>query len=248
MATESTLTTYPSTLLEELMERTQLSWLQVTVAVGLVFILFLVGAAYLDGVLAGPFNTELWRNALEHPAIIAYTLLILPMLRRLRDGAIDGCCPLVPLDDDDFRRFLAEASLFNRRREWLALAIGAVGGLLLVRPWNYYRSFWLTLYGLLSVGLMYALAGWFTYSSLSGTRLFTELHRHAVEINVFQVDRLEPIGRWSLGIALSYVGGLTLGLLFLGRPTLSGGLLWTSRPSSYTVRSRWCQCWCFSST
>jgi len=45
-------------LLEEWVERTRLSWLQVTVAVGPVLILFLVDAAYPDGVLAGPFNGE----------------------------------------------------------------------------------------------------------------------------------------------------------------------------------------------
>jgi hypothetical protein len=30
----------------------------------------------------------------------------------------------VPLDDDDFQRLLSEASIFRRRREWLALGIG----------------------------------------------------------------------------------------------------------------------------
>jgi hypothetical protein len=61
------------------------------------------------------------------------------------------------------------------------------------------------------------LAGWFTYSSLAGTRLFTELEARPREISVFALDSLEPVGRWSLGIALSYVGGITLGLLFTPR-------------------------------
>jgi len=138
----STLTTTPSTLLEELVERTRLSWPQVTVAVGLVLILFLVGAAYLDGVLVGPFNADFWRTGLLYPAIIAYTLLIQPILRRLRDGAIEAFRPLVPIDDEDFHRLLAEEFLFNRRREWVALGIGAAGGVLLTRPWAYYGPFW----------------------------------------------------------------------------------------------------------
>ena len=56
METESTAITAPSTLLEELVERTRLSPLQLTVVVELVLITILVGTAYLDGVLAHPFD------------------------------------------------------------------------------------------------------------------------------------------------------------------------------------------------
>lgn len=212
MTTTSTGIVTPSTLLGEWVERTGLSWARVAVAIGLVLILLLVGAAYLDGVVAGPFDADLWRFAVGDPVIIAYTLLIVPGLRRLRDGAIEAlrsCC----MEDDDFRPVLAKASIFNRRGQWLAVGIGAVAGLLLEWPWPYV-SVWLTLYGLVSMGLKYGLAGWFTYSSLAGTRLFTELHVRTREISVFELESLEPVGCWSLGIALSYVGGITLGLLF----------------------------------
>lgn len=217
--TESTTITAPSTLLEELVERTRLSWVRVTVAVGLGLTLFAVGAAYLDGLLAGPFDADLWRSGMSAPVLIAYLLLIQPTLRRLRDGAIAAFRPLVPLDSDDFRGLLAEASIFNRRREWLAVGIGAAGNLLLSHPWEYY-SFWIALYGMLGGALLYGLLGFFVYSSLSGTRLFTDLHRHAVDINVFDLGRLEPVGRWSLGIALAYIGGNTLSLFFFPHSTL----------------------------
>ena len=42
------------------------------------------------------------------------------------------------------------------------------------------------------------------YSSLSSTRLFSRLRRHAADVNVFDLGFLEPIGRWSLGIALAF--------------------------------------------
>jgi hypothetical protein len=91
--------------------------------------------------------------------------------------------------------------------------------LLLSRHWEG-LSLWLTLYGLLGGTLLYGILGFFIYSSLSGTRLFAKLHRHAVDINVFDLGRLEPIGCWSLGIALAYIGGNTLSLLFLTRAAL----------------------------
>jgi hypothetical protein len=141
-------------------------------------------------------------------------LAIQPVLKRLRDRAIAAFRPLVPLDDGDFQRLLAEAPLFNRRREWLAVAIGVVGGLLLMRPWGgVFPSFWLKLYGVLLVGLLYGVSGWFIYVSLAGTRLFDKLRDHASNVNAFELKSLEPIAHWSLGIALAYVGSMTFSLL-----------------------------------
>ncbi len=210
--TKATIST-PSTLLEELVERTRTSSLQVAVVVGLVLILLAVGAAYLDGVLIEPFDSALWRNIMLWPAITVYTILILPILRRLRDDAIKSVRPLVTTGDDDFHRLLAGASLFNRRREWLALGMCAVAGVVLSRPWWGYLRPGLTLYLMGTGALGLGMTGWFVYSSLSGTRLFSQLQRYLLDINVFDLKPLEPIGRWSLGIALALIGGTTLSLL-----------------------------------
>ena len=119
METESTSFTTPVTLLEEIMERSRLSPLHLTGAVVVGLILFLIGLAYVDGVLADPINVDFWRIGLIWPAIIAYSLLTAPLSRRLRDEAITAFRPLVPLEDDDFQCLLDEASIFDRRREWL---------------------------------------------------------------------------------------------------------------------------------
>jgi len=248
--------TAPSTLLEDLVERSRLSWLQIAVVVGIVLTLLAIGAAYLDGVLTDPSNIlqasqrvlgwnatgpELWRYLMLYPAISVYILLTQPTLKRLRDGAIKSFRPLVRVDDDGFHRLLARASLFKRRREWLALGVGAVGGVLLGRPWEY-LSLGLTLYAILSGALGLGLTGWLIYSSLSGTRLFTELQCQPLDINIFDLKPVEPIGRWSLGIALAFIAGATLSLLF------ALNSISTSRSSSSTARSSWRRCWCFSLT
>lgn len=227
MTAESATFTTPSTLIEELAERTGLSWPKVTLAVVLVMILALVGAAYLDGVLARPLNADFWRVALGSPAIIAYALLLQPRYKRWRDNAIKAFRPLAPVNDDQFQRTLAGASLFNRRREWLAAAVGAGASLLIGQPWDRSglawtwspggQSLWLTLVGLVTTGLVYVFMGYFIYSGLSGTRLFAELHGGPLEINVFDLGALEPIARWSLGIALYFIGGLTVSLISLPR-------------------------------
>ena len=222
MTTESTPIATPSTLLEKLIERSHLSPLQLTVAVELVLIFFLVGTAYLAGVFPDPSNVNFWRTSLVWPAVIAYALLTTSVSRWLRNGAIQAFRPLVPLDDDDFQRMLAEASIFNRRREWLAVSIGAGSIMLLggtTTDWaSMEPSSWpLTIYGLLAGGLTCGLIGLAIYSSMAGTKLFTELSRYPLNVNVFDLTSLEPIARWSLGTTLTYIGGITLSLLFLPR-------------------------------
>jgi len=225
MATKSTSITTPSTLLEELVERSRLSPLQLTVAVEVVLIMFLVGAAHLDGVLTGPFDADFWRIGLLGPVVIAYALLTDPLSKRLRDGAIEAFRPLVPLDDNGFHRLLTEASLFNRRREWLSIGVGA-GGILLVSGVTWIQAsaegvgWLLTLYMLLEMELMCGLIGLVIYSSLSGTKLLTEMSRYPLNVSVFDLGSLEPIARWSLGTALNYVGGITLSLLFVPQAAL----------------------------
>jgi hypothetical protein len=74
---------------------------------------------------------------------------------------------------------------------------------------------------LIAGGLWGGLLGWLIYSSLSGMRLFTGLQHHPLEIRLFDLRPLEPIGRWSLGIALAYIGGSALSLLFVPQMTLN---------------------------
>ncbi|UCC65119.1 MAG: hypothetical protein JSV36_08845, partial [Anaerolineae bacterium] len=82
MTAKSTTVNTPSTLLEAFVEQSRLSWRQVAAAVGLVLILFLVGMAYLAGVLADPFDADFWRAGLLSPAIAVYILWILPISKR----------------------------------------------------------------------------------------------------------------------------------------------------------------------
>jgi len=230
--TESATVKMPTILVEEFVKRTRLSWLRVAVAVGLVLILFLVGVAFLAGVLTAPFDAGFWRAGLLFPAIIVYILLTLPVLQRLRNRAIASFRPLAPMDDEGFEQLLAQAPIFARRLEWLALCGGIVGGLLLWRPWEYAglsriwpslgaRPGWLVLYMLIVGGLWGGLQGWTVYSSLSGMRLFTGLQHHPLDINIFDLRPLQPIGRWSLGVAVIFIGGSALSLLFVPQLTLN---------------------------
>jgi hypothetical protein len=207
----------PALLVEDWVERAGLSFRRLAGAMVLLLLCLLLVAAYLDGVLDAAFNLQFWRSASMYPGIIAYILWLQPPARRLRDAAILALRPLVPVDDEEFYRLVASEPLFDRRGQVLGLVFGALA-LLLFRPWQALPS-WLMLWQLLAGGLMFGLLGWVVYTSLVGNRLGADW-QISEEINVFELQRLEPIARWSLGSALAYIGGITLSLLFIGRFTL----------------------------
>ena len=60
------------------------------------------------------------------------------------------------------------------------------------------------------------------YASISGTRLPAELYRQPLEIDMFNLKPFEPIGRQSLAISLSFMGGIAISLLF---SDVSAGML-----------------------
>lgn len=231
MTTESTALITPYTWLEEMVERTRLPQFQLAARLVLVMVLLLVGAAYLDGVLALTVRGGFWRIALASPLMMGYVAPFQPVLKRWRDAAIQSFSTLVPVVDDRFQRCCTQASVFNRRREKLAAALGAAAGLLLLQPWDRTglawtwspvgQSSWLTLVGLVQTEVVYGFIGYFLYSVLSGTRLFAELHSGDLSINAFDLESLQPIASWSLGIALYFIGGITLSLLTLPSLTLS---------------------------
>jgi hypothetical protein len=69
---------------------------------------------------------------------------------------------------------------------------------------------WLVLSG----SLMFGLLGWTIYAALAGTRLTAALHRQPLRIDIFNTKPFEPIGLQSLAIALVFVGGIALSMLF----------------------------------
>jgi hypothetical protein len=182
-------------------------------------LILLFGIAFMTGEVPGPYDPTFWVPGLMPPVIVVYLLLTQTRSQRLRNEAIKAIRPLVKLDDDHFRLAVSNASLYNRRREWIAFCLGVVAGWLFQVAWGF-STLWLSLYSVLFGGLMFGLMAWFIYSALSGTELFNELNRHPHDLNIFDLEPLEPIARWSFGIALTLIGGITLSLL-IGVPGIS---------------------------
>jgi hypothetical protein len=187
----------------------------ITVGIGLVLVLALLVAAYLDGVVDELLSQGRWRLLLTPAVVIIYILVVAPIVERAEAGVIDAFRPLVLIDDDGFDRLVAEASRLNPTGQAIAFGLGAVFGLWLGQTWlSDTDAFWLKLVLIPSAGLMFGLLAWIIYGSVAGTRLMAELHRQPLRIDILDTTPFWPVGRHSLIIALVFVGGIVLSMVF----------------------------------
>ena len=206
------------------MKRSRLPWYRVTALVASGLLLLLILAAYLDGTIADLFGWDFWRNYGDGLLLIAYILMVSSLIWRLRIKAIEAFRPLLAIDDDAFDRLAAKASTPNRRWEWVFVLIGVGFALVLGEPWNLswgtgflWKSVYLVIAGTLFNGLLW----WLIYDTLSSTVRIARLSRQPAKTDIlFNTELLLPIARWSLGISVGWVGGISLSLVFQTQDTL----------------------------
>lgn len=218
----------PYTLLGSWVERTRLSWLKATLLIGFVLLVFLLLAAFLDGIFNHPFDARYWRIALLGPIVVLYIFATHPQIRRLRHQAIEAFRPIVKMSWQEFDHFVEEYLPLNRSREWMVFAASALFGEIILRPWSVEDAtplFWSKGYMVLLTGIMCGLIGAVVYTSLSCARFLARLHRRPLHLNIFDMTPLEPIARCSLFYALVLIGGVTLGLFLIPNQDIRGILI-----------------------
>jgi len=186
----------------------------IALGVGLLLILALVVAAYLDGLLDDLLSEGHWRLVLGPAAVITYILAVAPFVEQAKVGVIDAFRPLALIDDDDFDRLVVESSRVNPIGEGIAFGLGAVFGFWVGQSWlPDPDAIWLRLVLIPSLALMFGLLVWTIYVAVVSTRLNAELHRQPLRVDIFDTKPFWPVGRQSLIIALVFVGGIILGML-----------------------------------
>jgi hypothetical protein len=189
--------------------------LWVTFCVSILLIVAPLGVSCLDGILPDFFSQGYWRPSLLPSAVIIYIVVVSPVLARGEANAIEAFRPIVLMDDDGFNRLVNETSRLNPVGELVTFGAGAAFGLWVGQGWlSGANVFWLRLWLCLSGGLMFGMLGWAIYAAVGGTQLTTQLHRQPLRIDIFNTRPFEPIGRQSLIIALVFVGGIALSMVF----------------------------------
>ena len=175
-----------------------------------------MGAAALDGALDEFFSEGQWRGMASAPSVILYIVVIAPIVSRSDRQVPCSLRPLLLLSDDEFTRWSNKRAYIRSDVELAAFAAGAASGILLVvlTTSTPIVFSWRFMYWSATTATMFALLAWTIYVSIAGTRLTAALHRQPMQINLFDTTAFEAVGRQSLLLALVFVGGITLSLLF----------------------------------
>ena len=172
-------------------------------------------AAYLDGQVKDLFRDGTWRLILSPSVVIIYILVVTPFVERADAAVLNAFRPLLLIDDKEFDRLVFGASRLNPLGEVIAVTLGTVFGLWMGRMWLLDSEvFWLGVVLVPTGGLMFGLLVWTIYVALAGTRLISALHRQPLQFDIFDPQPFRAIGRQSLVIALVFVGGIVLGMVF----------------------------------
>jgi len=206
-------------LLVSLVNRVRLPWYFITLLITIILLLFLVLVGYLDGGFLQLKVWEFWRVTLQAPIIIAYILLIYPVIIRLGKRALEAFRPLIPIEEQQFNDLITEVSKVKRWQEWLAILIGSIFILALSRPWIWVDQ-WIDVYQVITSMLMFGILGWLIYSAIYSSRSLSKLSHQNLKLDIFNINLLSPIAHLSLGNSLAFIGGISLSLVFQTQQSL----------------------------
>lgn len=159
------------------------------------------------------FANPLHRSILTAPTVIAYVLLIAPILGRMAPRVVASLWPTLPGDPKELADTIARASRVAPFHEVLAIGAGLLLGILVIGRGSLPGLGILPLAVIATNYVMMGLLGWTGYYSISGTRVVSAMLRRPPQVDPLDIKPFEAIGRQSLAFALAFVGGNTIGLL-----------------------------------
>ncbi len=203
-----------SSLFDHWISRPKRPWIGVIVAILLLVAPFLV--AWVEGHMPWLIATGRWRSMLVSPTIIIYVLAVSPRQAALEAQVFDSLLPLLVDEHAGLSRLAKQAGGMSVAREVAAFCVGAALAVTMSSQGLRNEFTWLELVLVVEQALMYGLLGVVIYGSLASTRVTSALLGLDLKIDPLDVSPFVAIGRQSLWMALIFVGGITLSLLFIG--------------------------------
>jgi hypothetical protein len=202
----------PTSLFDRFINRPHPIW--ATLLVSVVVLVFPFLGAYLDGSLEQFIQQGQWRTILFAPTIALYIWIITPHMTRAGENVISALRPLVGLNDQDFHAHIYAAEQIKPGHEIAAVAAGMLLGIAAIATDITPVFSWVTLYWFISTILMYGMLAWTIFLAVNSTRFNAALHRLPLQFDILNPKPFEAVGRQSLLLALVFIGGITLSLLF----------------------------------
>lgn len=189
----------------------------VRATVGLLLVVYLPTlVTALDLGLAGVMQLPDQWSSFTAPTVIAYILVITPIMARGDEVLIDSFRPIIRLEDGPLARILQRARSLPARLEVAAILAGLILGAIYVGgPIAYGESWHPTLWRLSTIA-MFGLLAWTVVVALFSTRILSVLLRQPLDVNPLDTRAFDAVGRSSLILALVFVGGTVLGILLSG--------------------------------
>ena len=166
----------------------------------------------------------MWFRPIFPPIVTVYILIVIQVLQRTRENVAHSLRPLVQVDDETFVAVVRRACRANPVGELVGFGIGAAFFLVIqgrFRGNPEYHYYWISLYYYVVSFIMFGAIGWSVYAVITITRLTNSLLRQPIEVDIFDVAPLEPIGMQSLYLSLALLGAVVLGLPSNPYPILS---------------------------
>jgi len=199
---------YP--LLELFTKSNKLPRYVIITGITIIFILFLVIVAFLEGSFSNGIDWNFWRLGLQS-VIIVYIFVVYPFIQKLWRRVLVSLEPLLPQQETN--EILNNIARYNRRREWGAFLLGMVFFLSLGQPWNWEMN-WFEIHTLVTSIIMFAFLGLLIYSGISSTVRLARINHRYLELDIFETRSLIPVAQWSLSISIAFIGGISLSVAF----------------------------------
>ena len=151
------------------------------------------------------------------PAIvITYILIVVQLLQPTREKVARSLRPLLQITDETFVAAVRRVCRPNPVGELVGIAVGVIFFLAIVGPPPRASAesdpYWMSLYYYVASLTMFGAIGWSVYAGIVVSRLTNMLLRQPIEVDIFDVTPLEPIGTQSLYLSLSFVGATVIGI------------------------------------
>jgi len=202
----------PTSIFDRFFNQSRSIWRSILVIAVVLVLPFL--AALLDGSLEQFIQQGQWRTILFAPTIALYIWIITPYMTRAGENVLSALRPLVGLNDQDFQAQVYAAEQIKPSHEIAAVAAGVLLGIAATATDIEPVFSWVTLYWFISTILMYGMLAWTIFLAVNSTRFNAALHRLPLQFDILNPRPFETVGRQSLLLALVFIGGITLSLLF----------------------------------
>lgn len=203
---------FPETIFEKTIGRER-PW-EITLIIGLALLMMALIIGSVEYGISDFFIQGYWRGFFIYPSIIFYILLIAPKLTQMENKVIEAIIPLGDLTEEKIHQIFEETQAFRPLREYMVVGAGVliiIVSLLTGGDINFNLA---GLYYLLQTATAFGMLSWTVYASVISVRVTAQLLKQPLRVNLFDLDAFKVVGKSSLYLALAFIGGFTLALIF----------------------------------